>query len=62
MIRNTDGSSYPSGRSFPSVIDAVGHAFLSPFTRTNRFTRRYELDGWDRTTERAVDWVCGCAC
>jgi N-acetylglucosaminyl-diphospho-decaprenol L-rhamnosyltransferase len=59
MIRNTDGSPYPSGRSFPSVIDAVGHAFLSPFTRANRFTRRYELEGWDRTTERAVDWVSG---
>ncbi len=59
MIRNTDGSPYPSGRSFPSVLDAVGHAFLSPFTRDNPFTRRYELDGWDRTTERAVDWVSG---
>jgi N-acetylglucosaminyl-diphospho-decaprenol L-rhamnosyltransferase len=59
MIRNTDGSPYPSGRSFPSVLDAVGHAFLSPFTRANPFTRRYELNGWDRTTERTVDWVSG---
>jgi N-acetylglucosaminyl-diphospho-decaprenol L-rhamnosyltransferase len=59
MIRNTDGSPYPSGRSLPSIVDAVGHAFLSPFTRDNRFTKRYELDGWDRTTERTVDWVSG---
>jgi N-acetylglucosaminyl-diphospho-decaprenol L-rhamnosyltransferase len=59
MIRNTDGSPYPSGRSFPSVVDAVGHAFLSPFSRANPFTRRYELDGWDRATERTVDWVSG---
>jgi N-acetylglucosaminyl-diphospho-decaprenol L-rhamnosyltransferase len=59
MIRNPDGSVYPSGRRFPSVVDAVGHAFVSPFTRRNPFTRRYEMDGWDRTTERVVDWVSG---
>lgn len=60
MVRNLDGSVYPSGRTLPSVTDAVGHAFLSPFTRNNRFTRRHEMDGWDRTTEREVDWVSGC--
>jgi N-acetylglucosaminyl-diphospho-decaprenol L-rhamnosyltransferase len=59
MIRDVDGGVYPSGRAFPSVVDAVGHAFVSPFTRDNRFTHRYELDGWDRTTEREVDWVSG---
>lgn len=59
MLRNPDGSVYPSGRRFPSVIDAAGHALLSPITRRNPFTRRYELDGWDRTTERVVDWVSG---
>lgn len=58
-LRNPDGRIYPSGRAFPSVIDAVGHAFVSPFTRANPFTRRYQLDGWDRTTERRVDWVSG---
>jgi len=59
MIRNPDGSVYPSGRTFPNVLDAVGHAFVSPFTRRNPYTRRYEMDGWDRSTERAVDWVSG---
>jgi N-acetylglucosaminyl-diphospho-decaprenol L-rhamnosyltransferase len=59
MIRNPDGSVYPSGRTFPSVIDAIGHAFCSPFTRRNPFTRRYQMDGWDRTSERVVDWVSG---
>ena len=58
-IRNPDGSMYPSGRPFPSVIDAVGHAFLSPFVPGNAFTRRYHMEGWDRTTERTVDWVSG---
>ena len=26
----------------------------------NRFTRRYHMDGWDRMTQREVDWVSGC--
>jgi N-acetylglucosaminyl-diphospho-decaprenol L-rhamnosyltransferase len=60
LVRDPDGKVFTSGRAFPSVVDAVGHAFLSPFGRGNRFTRRYELDGWDRTTERVVDWVSGC--
>ena len=45
---------------FPSVVDAVGHAFLGSVRPGNRFTRRYHMDGWDRTTEREVDWVSGC--
>jgi N-acetylglucosaminyl-diphospho-decaprenol L-rhamnosyltransferase len=60
-IREPDGRMYASGRAFPSVADALGHAFLSPFDRDNPFTRRYQLDGWDRTTERVVDWVSGAA-
>lgn len=60
LVRNPDGSVYASGRSFPSVVDAVGHAFLAPVLPRNPFTRRYHLDGWDRTTEREVDWVSGC--
>jgi len=60
MIRNVDGTVYPSGRRFPDIVEGLGHAFVSPFTRNNPFTRRYHLEGWDRTTERAVDWVSGC--
>jgi N-acetylglucosaminyl-diphospho-decaprenol L-rhamnosyltransferase len=60
LVRNSDGSVYPSGRLFPSVADAVGHAFLGTIRPNNRFTRRYHMDGWDRTTEREVDWVSGC--
>jgi N-acetylglucosaminyl-diphospho-decaprenol L-rhamnosyltransferase len=59
MMRDPDGTVYPSGRPFPSMTDAVGHAFLGPFVPTNAFTRRYHLEGWDRTTERVVDWVSG---
>jgi N-acetylglucosaminyl-diphospho-decaprenol L-rhamnosyltransferase len=60
LVRNVDGSVYPSGRVTPSVTDALGHAVLSPFTRENPYTRRIEMDGWDRTTPRDVDWVSGC--
>lgn len=60
QVRNPDGTVYASGRAFPSVIDAVGHTLLGTVAPGNPFTRRYRLDGWDRSTERAVDWVSGC--
>lgn len=60
VVRNVDGSMYASGRVTPSITDALGHAVLSPFTRANPFTQRIEMDGWDRTTAREVDWVSGC--
>lgn len=59
VVRNADGTVYPSGRPFPNIVDAVGHAFLGPFLPTNAFTRRYHMDGWDRSSERVVDWVSG---
>jgi N-acetylglucosaminyl-diphospho-decaprenol L-rhamnosyltransferase len=60
LVRNMDGSVYPSGRAFPSVTDAVGHAFLGGVAPGNRFSRRYRLANWDRRAEREVDWVSGC--
>ncbi len=60
LVRNSDGSVYPSGRVFPSVVDAVGHAFIGTVRPDNPFTRRYRMEGWDRSTEREVDWVSGC--
>lgn len=59
-ILNPDGTVYPSGRTFPSMLDALGHAFLGTVAPGNPFTRRYQLDGWDRTSEREIDWVSGC--
>jgi N-acetylglucosaminyl-diphospho-decaprenol L-rhamnosyltransferase len=59
LVRNADGTVYPSGRRFPSVTQAVGHAFLGPFAPDNRFTRAYKQLAWDRRTEREVDWVSG---
>jgi N-acetylglucosaminyl-diphospho-decaprenol L-rhamnosyltransferase len=61
VIRNPDRTIYESGRAFPGVPQAVGHAFLGPFAPRNRFTRAYRQTSWDRTTEREVDWVSGAA-
>jgi N-acetylglucosaminyl-diphospho-decaprenol L-rhamnosyltransferase len=61
MIREVDGSHYPSARKVPSVGDAVGHGLLGLVKHDNRFTRRYrELDA-DPTRARDVDWVSGAA-
>jgi len=59
VVRNPDGTVYESGRVFPTVGQAVGHAFLGPFAPNNRFTRAYRQAGWDRLGEREVDWVSG---
>jgi N-acetylglucosaminyl-diphospho-decaprenol L-rhamnosyltransferase len=61
LIRNPDGSIYESGRVFPTVGQAVGHAFLGPFVQENRFSRAYRQSDWDRRSEREVDWVSGAA-
>ncbi|MGZ8629462.1 MAG: glycosyltransferase family 2 protein [Actinomycetota bacterium] len=60
LVRNSDGTIYESGRPFPGLVDAVGHAFLGAVHPANRFTRRYHMDGWNRSSERVVDWVSGC--
>jgi N-acetylglucosaminyl-diphospho-decaprenol L-rhamnosyltransferase len=59
VVRNADGTLYESGRVFPTVGQALGHAFLGPFAPRNRYTRAYKRPDWDRTTEREVDWVSG---
>ena len=58
-VENLDGSLYPSARTFPSVADAMGHAFLGLVNPSNRFTRRYRMLDWDHAVARDVDWVAG---
>lgn len=56
VVRNPDATIYPSLRSFPSPLVALGHAFLGPLWPTNALSRRY------RTTNPASpDWVSGTA-
>jgi N-acetylglucosaminyl-diphospho-decaprenol L-rhamnosyltransferase len=61
MIRNSDGTVYPSGRTVPPIWTAVGHAFLGTVRPDNRWSRAYRMADWDRTTEREVDWISGAA-
>jgi N-acetylglucosaminyl-diphospho-decaprenol L-rhamnosyltransferase len=58
-LENSDGSVYPSGRAFPSLVDAAGHGLLGMVWPDNPFSRRYRLLDWDRRQCRDVDWVSG---
>lgn len=58
-IVNPDGSLYPSARTFPDMVDAIGHGLLGAVAPRNPFTRRYRLLDWDHATAASVDWVSG---
>ncbi|HET6795087.1 MAG TPA: glycosyltransferase family 2 protein [Acidimicrobiales bacterium] len=59
LIRDPDGSLYPSVRTFPALGDAIGHAFLGLVAPDNRWSRRYKMLGWDHAVPAEVDWVSG---
>ncbi len=61
VVRNPDGTQYPSARTMPSLGDAVGHALLGVIRPTNRFTRRYRQLDVDPRRSRDVDWLSGAA-
>ena len=61
VIRNPDGSQYPSTRIVPSPRDAVGHALLGLVHPSNRFTRRYRQLDVDTAKPRDVEWLSGAA-
>jgi N-acetylglucosaminyl-diphospho-decaprenol L-rhamnosyltransferase len=56
---NPDGSLYPSARSFPRLLDAVGHGVFGQIAPRNRFSRRYRLLDWDHAEAADVDWISG---
>lgn len=56
---NPDGTLYPSARTFPSLVDAIGHGFLGLVAPGNRFSRSYKMLDWDHSRRRSVDWVSG---
>ena len=58
-LSNPDGSLYPSARTFPDLVDAIGHGLLGMVAPRNRFTRRYRLLDWDHGDGAKVDWVSG---
>ena len=58
-LTNSDGSLYPSARTFPDLLDAAGHGLLGILVPDNRFTRSYRLLDWDHEDFAHVDWVSG---
>ncbi len=59
LVRNPDGTIYPSARTFPDLVDAIGHGLLGAVAPDNRFTRRYRLLDWGHGEAARVDWVSG---
>jgi N-acetylglucosaminyl-diphospho-decaprenol L-rhamnosyltransferase len=59
LVRNPDGTIYPSARTFPDMADAIGHGLLGAVAPGNRFTRRYRLLDWDHGEAARIDWVSG---
>ncbi len=58
-IVNSDGTTYPSVRHFPSLIDAGGHAILGQVLPNNFFSKRYRMLGVDHAESFEADWVSG---
>ena len=58
-IVNTDGTLYPSARTFPNLVDAIGHGLVGLVAPRNRFTRRYRMLDWDHAEAAQVGWISG---
>ncbi len=59
MLRDTDGTVYPSGRDFPSLSEALGHGFVGLFWGGNPWTLRYRRIGAAQHRGRRCDWISG---
>jgi N-acetylglucosaminyl-diphospho-decaprenol L-rhamnosyltransferase len=58
LIREPDGSVYPSARHLPSLIRGGMHAVVGPLWRSNPWTAAYRQDRLE-PSERAVGWLSG---
>lgn len=62
MIRDPDGTVYPSARHLPSLIRGGMHAVVGPLWRTNPWTAAYRQARLE-PSERPVGWLSGsCLC
>lgn len=59
LVRNPDGTTYPSARSVPSLRTGVGHALFSRVWPTNPWTRRYRVDLAPADERRDAGWLSG---
>jgi N-acetylglucosaminyl-diphospho-decaprenol L-rhamnosyltransferase len=58
LIRDPDGSVYPSARHLPSLIRGGMHAVLGPLWPTNPWSRAYRQEQLE-PSERPVGWLSG---
>jgi N-acetylglucosaminyl-diphospho-decaprenol L-rhamnosyltransferase len=58
LIRDPDGSVYPSARHQPSLIRGGMHAVVGPVWRSNPWTAAYRQER-QQPSERAVGWLSG---
>lgn len=58
LIRDPDGSVYPSARHQPSLIRGGMHAVVGPFWKSNPWTAAYRQERQD-PSERPVGWLSG---
>ncbi|WP_079013227.1 N-acetylglucosaminyl-diphospho-decaprenol L-rhamnosyltransferase [Mycobacterium tuberculosis] len=58
LIRDPDGSVYPSARQMPSLIRGGMHAVLGPFWPRNPWTTAYRQERLE-PSERPVGWLSG---
>ncbi len=60
-ILSTDGTTYPSARTDPHPVDALGHAVFGLIWPRNPWSRRYRQLDADPDVARDVDWLSGAA-
>ena len=58
LIRNPDGSVYPSARHLPSLVRGGMHAVVGPVWKNNPWTRVYRQEQ-QQPSERPVGWLSG---
>lgn len=58
LIRDPDGSVYPSARHLPSLVRGGMHAVVGFVWKGNPWTRKYRQEHLE-PTERPVDWLSG---
>ncbi|TCJ99685.1 glycosyltransferase family 2 protein [Nocardia alba] len=58
MVREPDGSIYPSARRVPGLADGAGHAILGSVWPKNPWSVRYRQEN-EQISERVVGWLSG---
>ncbi|ALC05200.1 N-acetylglucosaminyl-diphospho-decaprenol L-rhamnosyltransferase [Corynebacterium deserti GIMN1.010] len=58
LIREADGSAYPSARAVPTLANGIGHALLGSVWKSNPWSAAYR-DENDMSRERSAGWLSG---